>query len=145
MSAKNAGPPRSFEAAGQLFGEFLARNDYPTVVRWLTPDDVVAEQRQRYWIRDNGVKALADANRRYEVGVVRNLGIALRALCSNNTTTFATVFVPADGLSAEMNLLGEGLKLSIPSERVVASVVKNPFRWMFLRLKFRGRRRMLDV
>jgi hypothetical protein len=144
-SSTSPDPPTTFDAAEQLFREFLVRNGYPSNVRWLVPDNVVPDKSKRYWIREDNGKASAEAHRRYVAGLERNLGISLRAICSTDTTTFATIFVPADYLDAQHNLMGRGLKLSCPTEAAPACTVVSPIRWFLVRLRYGRRTRMLEL
>ena len=137
--------PRTLAAAEELFREFLAHNGYPPDVHWLVKDSVVSAAQRECWIRDDRVKATENANLRYLAGLQRNLGIALRAVCASNTTTYATVFVPTDDVDAQYNLMGHGLKLSCPTERISAAVVKHPIKWFFLKLRYGRRSRALEL
>ena len=138
-------PPRTLDAAEQRFAQFLVRNGYPADVRWLVADNVVVDKRRRCWIREDNERASAEANRRYLAGLERNLGIALRAVCCSGAMTFATVFIPVDDLDAQYQLMGRCLKISCPTETIQASIVKNPIRWFFLKLRYGRQSEMLEL
>ena len=70
----------------------------------------------------------------YEKGVERGWGIWLRAICASDRETFATVFVPEDDLDSQNHLMGRCLKLSCPTEKLSASILKNPFQWLVVKL-----------
>lgn len=80
----------------------------------------------------------------YRFGVQRNPGILLEAVCATETETFARVFIPEDDIDAQYRLIGRGLKLSCPVERYRMSAVTNPVHWLFLRLRYRKRSKMLE-
>jgi hypothetical protein len=139
-------PPLTLSGAEKLFSEFLFQNGHPPRVRWLTAADLIVDKRGRFWVRGQGTNAnpSREANRQYSVGLERNLGIALRALCSTDAETFATVLLPRNDADAQYNLMGRCLKMSCPTSTRAAFVVKHPIRWFLLKLRNKGRSRTLE-
>lgn len=135
--------PQSLAAAEEKFSRFLQSNGYPPKIRWVVADSIVLGNGCHCWIadryRDSG---LAEAKRRYTEGVVKGLGITLRAVCASDTETFATVFIPADDTDAQYHLMGRCLKMSCPVTVTRASIVSNPIRWLYLELRNRERSRI---
>ncbi len=128
----NPDPPDSLSAAEEKFRTFLASQNYPTSICWLMPGDVVVDTNRRYWVRKREAEATRYAALRYSVGLERNFGIKLQAICATEVETFASVFVPEDDLDAQYHLMGRGLKLSCPVERYSTSTVTNPLKWCLL-------------
>jgi len=128
----NANPPKTLSAAEEKFRTFLATQNYPTTICWLMPGDVLGDWNRHLWVRKRGAEGTRYATLQYSVGLERNLGIELDAVCANETETFASVFVPEDDLDAQSHLMGRGLKLICSVERFATSAVTNPFKWKLL-------------
>lgn len=64
------------------------------------------------WTRTSllGKKREAEGTRyaalRYSVGLERNVGVKLHAICATEAETFASVFVPEDDVEAQYHLMG---------------------------------------
>lgn len=132
-------PPLALDAAQEKFSAFPASQGYPKMVRWLSPEELLVDTKRHYWVRPRRSKTTNRAEQRYAEGLDRNLGIELRAICATETETLACVFVPADDLDRQYHLMGRMLKLSCPAERRPASTIRNPLKWVALRL-VNGRR-----
>jgi len=128
----NADPPRTLLAAEEKFRTFLATQDYPTTICWLMPGDVVADRNRHLWVRKRGTEGTRYATLQYSVGVERNCGVELEAVCATETETFASVFVPEDDVDAQRHLMGRCLKLTCRVERFATSAVTNPLKWRLL-------------
>jgi hypothetical protein len=135
VTEPNPDPPPTLEAALERFSAFLASQGYPKTVCWLRPVDVLVDEERHGWLKQHKAHAAKDAARRYSQGLDRNLGIELRAICATETQTFAIIFVPQGEVDAEYRLMGLGLKLSCPVERYATAIIKNPLRWLALRLR----------
>jgi hypothetical protein len=128
----NADPPRTLSAAEEKFRTFLITQNYPKTIYWLMPGDLVADRNRHFWVRKRGAEGTKYAILQYSVGLERNLGIELEAICATETETFASVFIPEDDLDAEQHLMGRGLKLLCAVERNATSAVTNPIKWKLL-------------
>jgi hypothetical protein len=126
-------PPQTLSAAEETFRTFLASQNYPKAVCWVMPGDVVVDTNCHYWVRKREAEATRYAALRYSVGLERNLGVKLQAICATESETFASVFIPEDDLDAQYHLMGRGLKLSCPVEKYSTSAVRNLLRWRLLR------------
>lgn len=135
----------AFAVAERKFSDFLRSQNYPQKICWLMPGDVLVNKERHYWVRDRKAKSAQCAARRYAEGIHRNLGILLEAVCSTETETFASVFVPDDDVEAQYHLMGRGLKLSCPVERYPTTATTNPLHWLLLRLWYGKQSKMLEV
>jgi hypothetical protein len=125
----NADPPNTLSAAEEKFKTFLAIQNYPTTICWLMPGDVVADKNRHFWVRKRGAETTKHATLQYSVGLERNVGVELEAICATETETFAAIFIPEDAMEAQRYLMGRGLKLTCPMERIATSAVTNPLKW----------------
>jgi hypothetical protein len=137
--------PNSLDDAARRFSEFLRNNGYSGNVRWITSADVVVDPQGKFWVRNRSESCLQQAELRYRLGVERGLGVALSAVCANEETTFASIFIPRDKRDAECAMMGKGLKLSCPTAKRPTIVVQNSLRWLILRARNRKRTKMLDI
>ncbi len=144
MSEANPDPPRTLSAAEEKFRTFLAHQNYPKAIYWLMPGDVVADGSRRLWVMKRGGEGTRYANLQYSVGLERNLGIELQAICATETETFASVFIPEDDLDAQHHMMGLCLKLTCPVERYATSAVTSSLRWSLLRWWNTRRSRRLE-
>jgi hypothetical protein len=142
----NPDPPQTLSAADEKFRTFLATQNYPKAICWVMPGDVVVDRNRHYWVRKREAEGTRYAAMRYSVGLERNLGVKLQAICATESETFASVFVPEDDLDAQYyHLMGRGLKLSCPVERYSTSTVTNPLKWRALWWRNGQRSKKLEV
>jgi hypothetical protein len=139
-----SGLPLDLDAAETDFRAFLAGQRYPAVVEWISIVDVVIDASGRYFVHRNGLSSRPDAVRRYQVGREEKLGVELRAICANETKTFACVVVPKDSTDAKYRMIGQNLKMSCPDHRVLGREISNAVKWNALKLANRGRNRILQ-
>ena len=145
MTDANPDPPQTLSAAEEKFRTFLASQNYPKAICWLMPGDVVVDTKRHYWVRKREAEGKTYASLRYSVAVQRNFGVKLQAICATESETFASVFVPEDELDAQYRLMGHGLKLSCPVERIATSTVSNPLKWRLLWWRDGHRSKELEV
>lgn len=136
VTNSDSDPPLTLAEAEDKFRGFLSGQNYPTTICWLMEGDLLIDKARHFWVRERRSEAARHASLRYSEGLERNLGVYLRAICSTNERTFASVFVPTDELDAQYHLMGRGLKVSCPTERYSTSTVKNPIHWLALRLRY---------
>jgi hypothetical protein len=126
--------------AEQKFSHFLDTNGYPTRIRWIMADQIVVGDERHHFIRSTGAQqALAEMERRYDVGLQRGLGILLQAICATHGETVASVYIPTDTTDAQNRMIRPGLKLSCPTSLITASVVEDSDEWERLAVGFRFR------
>ena len=145
MTDANPDPPQMLSTAEEKFRTFLVAQNYPKPICWLMPGDVVVDANRHYWVRKREAEATRYAAHRYSVGLERNFGIKLQAICATEVETFASVFVPEDDLDAQHHSMGRGLKFSCPVERYSASTVRNPLKWRVLWWRNGQRSKDLEV
>jgi hypothetical protein len=138
-------PPQTLSAAEETFRTFLATQNYPKTIFWVRPGDVVVDTSRHYWVRKRGAKGARYAAQRYSVGLERNFGVKLQAICATESETFASVLVPEDDVDAQYRLMERGLKLSCPAERNATSTVTNPLKWKLLWWRNGQRSKELEV
>jgi len=137
-------PPPTLKTAEEKFSAFLASQECPKTICWLTPDDLLVDTKTHHWIRVRP-NAATHAAQRYAEGLEGKLGIELRAICTTQAETFASVFVPEDDLDAQYHLMGRGLKCTCPVKRYSTSSVRNPLKWLALCLRYRQGRNVRDL
>jgi len=97
----NLDPPQTLSAAEEKFGTFLTTQNYPKAICWVMPGDVVVDTNRHYWVRKREAEATRYAALRYSVGLERNFGVKLQAICATESETFASVFVPEDDIDEQ--------------------------------------------
>ena len=140
-------PPIALAIAEERFKEFLTQNGYPPDVRWILAKDLLIDTSGRYYVRHADrfhLDGAQEADRRYTVGLGKQIGISLRAYCASETETFASVFVPADATDAQYHLMGPGLKMTCPTKIQPAQMIESGGLWLLLTLRNRARIRMFD-
>ena len=138
-------PPHTLSAAEEKFRMFLAAQNYPKAICWLMPGDVVVDTNRNYWVRKRDVEGKRYAALRYSVGLERNFGVKLQAICATESETFASVFVPDDASDAQHHLMPCGLKFSCPIEKCSTSTVTNLLKWKVLSWRNGQRSKDLEV
>ena len=137
--------PVNFDATEAEFRRFLADHAYPSDIAWTSIDHVIVDQSGHYFVRPDVRHTRARSERRYLLGVQGGLGVQLRAMCASKTLTFACVDVPKDATDAQYRMMGPGLKMSCPDRLVKASRISVVVRWYLLKLRNRGRSRVLQM
>jgi hypothetical protein len=137
--------PATLSGAEEKFRTFLASQNYPKVISWTMPGDVVVDAKRNYWVRTRSAKNAGHAALRYTQGLERRFGIMLKAVCATETVTFAFVFVPIDEADAQRHFMGRGLKFSCPVERYTTSAVTNPLKWKVLSWRNGQRSKLLEL
>jgi hypothetical protein len=129
--------PSTLKEAEEKFSAFLASQNYPATISWISFVDLLVDKKTHFWIRPRP-NAEEDAAQRYAEGLRRKFGIELRAICATDAETFASVFVPADDLDSLNHLMGHGLKLTCPVKRYSTSRVRSRVKWLALRWRNQG-------
>jgi hypothetical protein len=137
-------PPLTLKTAEEKFSGFLASQDYPPKVRWIVLGDLLVDNKTHFWIRPRP-NAEEQAAQQYAEGLDRGFGIELRAICTTEFETFASVFIPKDGVDSQYHLMGRGLKLTCPVKRHSTSTVRSLIKWLALCLRNRQGRRCGDL
>jgi hypothetical protein len=128
----------SFEDAQKRFQEFLVRNGYPKELTWVTPDDVILRDRKLVYVRlPVPASNTLHARELFELGMLRQLGVLLQAVCEIDGTTCCYVWVPVDQAESQYALMPRGLKMSanMAESRIPARSVRSRIQWHWLRKK----------
>jgi len=140
----NPDPPETLASAAELFSRFLSEDGLPSRICWLTHSDVLIGCRdRRFLVHPRPEAGLQTAQIAYSLGLQQGLGIALTAMCASDEETFAHVVIPEDERDRQCRLMGNGLKLSHPSERSKTTVVLSDLRWTILVSRYSERSNVL--
>lgn len=117
-----------FREAAQEFSAFLESQwAFPDLL-WVFREDV-CQRGRRFFVRfpvpeeNKGI-----AEKLYDQGVERGLGVRLEALCLLGSRTCCYVWLPSDEVDASYAMLS-GLKFSVPTSPEVAQPVRSGLSW----------------
>ena len=132
-------PPKDFLEAEELFREFLVSQGYPPDISWVFIEDLIPAKGGQYWARQNRRhEGATKAKRQYQLGLERNLGIALNAFGKGEYSTFASIFVPENETDAQFHMMGRCLKRTCSTSPVAVHVTTNLLHWLLLRFRNRA-------
>jgi hypothetical protein len=130
----------TFEDSLAKFRDFLAKNNYPPNVVWVTPEDVLPNDHRVIYVKmpvsptnERRVRELYDLSRN------EKRGILFETICLTSETTYANAWMPKDVNAAVRNMMNNDLKLSIKTgmAKIPGKTVPSPLRWKYLRWKLR--------
>jgi len=134
MPDLETGPPATLAEATQLFSEYLAENNYPTQIRWITPDQIFQSEDGIYMVHALAIdEGRAVAEKQYHAGLRTGFGILLQALCATATETIAEIYIPSDEADAKINRIRSALKFTCPGVITPASYIEDPATWQRLK------------
>jgi hypothetical protein len=137
--------PLTLAAGAEQFSTFLSANAYPENIRWVTRHQITLGNDNMYYVSFDGAEeGQIEAERRYEEGLTRGLGILLQAICCTTDATIASVYFPSDTEDAQQRRMLPGLKLSCPTSRVLASFVTDNEHWARLNEEMEQRSRLIN-
>lgn len=119
MSDKVQAP--GFDEAAQKFREFLVSLGWPGQIIWIRDGDIIRRARDPLTIcRSEQGDGEENAQRKYEIGLRKGLGVLLEAICTLGDATCAIVSYPVDQREAELLMYPShgGLKLSAALPRI---------------------------
>jgi hypothetical protein len=124
-------PSPPFDDAVLTFREFLRSQNVSDTLRWIWRDAIISRRGagSRYlatrpiYIDDSRVASEASIRDFYNVGVERNLGIALSVFCIADGCPYCYVDLPEDQTDAEYKMMGS-LKCSIPDPTPPATLIR---------------------
>jgi hypothetical protein len=131
------GTDSNFEDARERFREFLVENGYPRKLTWVTPNDVLLSDRKLVYVKlPVPTSNLLRARELFELGMPRQLGVLLHAVCEIDDTTCCYVWVPADQTESRYALMPRDLKMSanIGESKIPARSVHSPMHWHCLKI-----------
>ncbi|MDQ3816427.1 MAG: hypothetical protein M3362_01900 [Acidobacteriota bacterium] len=118
----------AFGEAVQQFGGFLLIQGLSSGLLWVFREDV-CWRKQRLLVKVPVPEENARyAESLYNAGVNRGLGVRLDVLCLLGSRPCCYIWVPSDEEDASYAMLS-GLKLSVPTEPVMARAVSNGSLW----------------
>lgn len=117
-----------FGEAVQQFGGFLVSQGLSPDLLWVFREDVCRRKRRLFIKVPVSEENFGDVERLYHLGVSRGLGVRLDVLCLLGSSPCCYVWVPSDEEAASYAMLS-GLKLSVPTEPVIARAVRNRVLW----------------
>lgn len=138
----------SFEESCLQFCEFLARHDYPNMIVWISPEDILMTDRRFLYVRlpvpNTNQRRASDA---FEAAMQRQAGVWFSTVCDAGEVTCCKVWVPFDESERERAMCSKTeLKMSASSgeSRLRGKGVRNSFLWLYLRLRYRGQQGLKD-
>jgi hypothetical protein len=128
----------NFEAVVAEFEKFLQTNLYPGRIMWVQSEDVLLTGKRLVYVRIPAPKARAAAAQKiYESGMERGLGVLLGTICELDGMTCCHVWAPSNEQEAEESLMPAGVKMSVRSDKITGIPVKNHLWWFCLRIQYR--------
>ena len=127
-------PPPPFDDAVSTFRNFLTSQKMSDSLRWIWRDTIISRRgagtrrtaTRPIYIDEARVADESEIRDYYQLGVDRNLGIALAVFCIVDGQPYCYVDLPEDATDAEYKLMGP-LKCAIPDPTPVATLIR--FRW----------------
>jgi hypothetical protein len=137
-------PPSTLAEATQLFAEYLASNQYPTTIRWITPAQIFQGEDGLYQVHAvSSEEARTEAEKQYAAGLHSGFGILLQALCATSSETIAEIYVPSAAADAKLNRIRSSLKFTCPGAITPASYVQDSAEWFRLKTEADDRAKAL--
>jgi hypothetical protein len=144
MPDLESAPPSTLAEAAAIFSDYLAENEYPTQVRWITPAQVLQGDDGKYQVHAvSSEEAQAEAERLYNAGLHAGFGILLQALCATANETIAEIYIPSDEADAKLNRIRSSLKFTCPGAITPASYVHDSVEWQRLKTEADDRAKAL--
>jgi hypothetical protein len=137
-------PPSTLTEAAEMFREYLASNNYPTQIRWTTPDQIFETEDGEYVVHAIAAEeSRAVAERQYHAGLKTGFGILLQTLCATTTETIAEIYIPSDEADAKINRIRSSLKFTCPGTITPASYIHDSVEWQRLKSEADQRAKVL--
>ncbi|HUH61631.1 MAG TPA: hypothetical protein VLZ50_01485, partial [Terracidiphilus sp.] len=93
-------------------------------------DHLALDTERNFLLRSTGeIDGLAEAQRRYSLGLERRLGIIIEAICAAEDETVARIYVPTDTNDAQRHRVHHGLKFACPLERNRVLLIRDEAEW----------------
>ncbi|MCP3925211.1 MAG: hypothetical protein GY714_21775 [Desulfobacterales bacterium] len=114
------------------FENFLLSQQWPIEIRWIQSGGIIY-WRGRMYIREKSKKT--ENQNIYNLGAIRDLGIAFNGVYHDSDVTWAYISSPIDKNASERLLYPESfVKLSISEEPLDVILINNPLQWIILKL-----------
>jgi hypothetical protein len=129
----------TFEHSAADFARFAEKQGYPPNLLWVTSADVVFWRMHFFVWKGVPGERRNEAERRFEEGIARNLGIAIEGKCKTSDFTVCRVYVPKDREDAQERWIpSTGVKFIVAKDQPPAILVKNRVAWWLLRAWTKG-------
>ena len=144
------GAKPTFEQACNRFGKFLTDTRWPQKLVWVRPDDVLVPERRFLFIKSpTPIGNLAHYRNQFEIGMDRELGVLIHALCKSKSTTYCFVWTPVDEDESArhmMPIMGDYLKMSIPTRLSVllAKEIRSRCCWRYLQSRYKSKQELKE-
>lgn len=123
----------SFDEALKDYQAYLYDQKWPKQIRWIHAGGVRYWHDQLYIRINDKFKSESEAQRIYDIGISRQLGIAMHGLCHTEDTTWAYVSSPLNQDASERLMYSlTDLKMSVFINPPKASYVSNSLYWLLL-------------
>ena len=131
-----------FAAAQARFQQFLAANNYPVNIIWVTPEDVLTTGKRLIYIRiphpsasdENGLKS-------YDEGVAAGRGLLMSTICTMNSSTYCYIWFPKSAKEVPQGIWPHdaSLKLSVKLKSSSPAVrrIRSRLLWILLKRWYR--------
>jgi len=126
-----------FGEAVRQFGGFLAGQGRSSDLLWVFREDVCWRNQQLLVKIPAPEENARHVESLYNLGVNRGLGVRLDVLCLLGSHPCCYVWLPSDEEDASYAMLS-GLKLSVPTEPMVAQAVESALLWRVYKRLERG-------
>ena len=126
----------NFEEAVEMFSAFISLEGMSHDIVWILPKDTIMGY--RVWYIDEKVvnnDRYKEIKALYAKAANKTFGLKLAVKCADKKRCYCYAFVPKDQIDCEYALMGNGLKLSIPTDVPKAIVIKQGIYWWWLRLR----------
>jgi len=135
----------SFADAKHIFQEFLRGQNVGSDIVWLFFDDVFLVNGTVYVRSVDPAQNEVLANRLYDLGVARNLGLCLYAFARMGSKVCCYVDLPTDPRDAELRMFGSSLKCSIRNPLMEAIQIDGKIKWKIKHLLNGGLNELLGL
>ena len=141
VTVTNLGESPPFDEAVESLRGFLRQQGHSDNVRWIWRESIIPQRllglqtltSRRVFIDANRLASEQEIRKYYEIGVKRQLGLALRVCCLASNTPLCYVDIPEDETDAEYAMMS-ALRCSIPKPCPKGILIR--FKCVALTLRF---------
>jgi hypothetical protein len=130
----------TFEEACGRYVDFLARNDYPSKLLWVTSEDILFTDHRLIYVRvpvpDRNLNAVRSL---FDTATKEQLGISFSTVCIMGSVTCCKAWVPADEDERQRAMCPKDLKLSAATgiSLLPGKPVRSRLLWWYVRVRYR--------
>lgn len=135
----------SFRDAEDRLRDFLAGRDWPTDVRWIDGENVVASDKALIVARRH-LRDPEAVRTEYWQAVPRRLGIRVHALAHDDQRSYCYLWAPSNRLDAEIDVMFDALEIAMADDGARAKLVgRLRYRWYRWRARKRPKSDLLAL